>query len=371
LGAKKFVVLGGYGGAGEAICRMLLKETDVDVVVAGRQEGRARELCERLNREQSLERASWIYADASDQESLSDALPGADLVVSASSTASNVRDVAWAALEAGVDYLDIHFLQTGVPVLREMAPEIKEAGRFFMTQSGFCPGLPAAMVRRAAPFFDRYQKAWVGVAMSSRFETPGSIMEIVDYSAAYSPELFWNGQWRSASFWRGRRMSLPEFGSVYCYPMMLEELRDLPSTLGLEELGLYAAGVDWFVDYVITPLSILSGHLGGAGREQLGRLMMWGEQRFSSSMECAALLLGASGIADGSSAEVRIAIQHRDVYFITAASVVSALRQYLDGSIRQPGLWLMGQQVDPIRHLDELGRMGAGVAIQCSGSQSV
>ncbi|NYT02566.1 MAG: hypothetical protein GKC10_07405 [Methanosarcinales archaeon] len=364
MGAKKFVVLGGYGGAGEAICRLLLKETDVDLVVAGRRVERALDLCQRLNREYPGDRASWARADASDQESLSRALQGADLVVSASSTATQVGHVARASLDAGADYLDIHFLQAGVPVLQEMAPRIRDAGRFFMTQAGFCPGLPAVMVRRAAPLFDRYVQARVGVAMSSRFETPGSIMEIIDYSADYTPELFRDGRWQSAGFWRGRRLEVPGFGRIYCYPMMLEELRGLPQTLGLDQLGLYAAGVDWFVDYVITPLSILSRSLGGAGREQLGRLMMWGEQRFSSPDENAALVLEAEGSAGGQPAKVKISIRHHDVYLITAASVVSALLQYLDGSIRRPGLWLMGQQVDPSRHLEDLRRMGVEVLIQ-------
>jgi hypothetical protein len=35
------------------------------------------------------------------------------------------------------------------------------------------------------------------------------------------------------------------------------------------------------------------------------------------------------------------------------------LRQYLDGSIARPGLWLMGEVVDPARLFKDLGHMGA------------
>ena len=65
----RVLILGGYGGAGRSISRLLLQETDCDVVVAGRHEAKALDLSERLNAE-FPGRASGVFADASQSESL-------------------------------------------------------------------------------------------------------------------------------------------------------------------------------------------------------------------------------------------------------------------------------------------------------------
>ena len=67
---RTILVLGGYGGAGRAICEWLLKETVVGVVVAGRRLNRAEELSASLNKEFPGNRISAVFADASDQQSL-------------------------------------------------------------------------------------------------------------------------------------------------------------------------------------------------------------------------------------------------------------------------------------------------------------
>jgi saccharopine dehydrogenase (NAD+, L-lysine-forming) len=40
---------------------------------------------------------------------------------------------------------------------------------------------------------------------------------------------------------------------------------------------------------------------------------------------------------------------------------VACLLQYLEGSIARPGLWLMGQAVDPVRLVEDMERMGVEV----------
>lgn len=45
----RVLILGGYGGAGSSISRLLLQESDCDIVVAGRHEAKALDLSERLN----------------------------------------------------------------------------------------------------------------------------------------------------------------------------------------------------------------------------------------------------------------------------------------------------------------------------------
>jgi hypothetical protein len=56
--------------------------------------------------------------------------------------------------------------------------------------------------------------------------------------------------------------------------------------------------------------------------------------------------------------KVRAVVEYNDAYYVTAVPVAACLLQYLDGSIDQPGLWIMGQVVDPYRFVNDMRRMG-------------
>ncbi|MBY0480234.1 MAG: hypothetical protein K2Q21_02675 [Chitinophagaceae bacterium] len=48
MGKITFLILGGYGGTGKLICRKLLKEFGISIVIAGRSIQKANELCSDL-----------------------------------------------------------------------------------------------------------------------------------------------------------------------------------------------------------------------------------------------------------------------------------------------------------------------------------
>jgi hypothetical protein len=365
---KTILVLGGYGGAGSAISRAILKNTRAGLIVAGRRDERARALAEKLNREFSGNRASWAFADASDQETLREPFRMADLVIVAATTTSFVETTARAAIEAGVDYLDIHYPQEVATVHRSLAPEIERQGLAFVTQAGFHPGLPSVFVRMAGSYFTRYRKAAAAVAMKTDFDPGGAVLEFVDTLGDYSAEVFRKGEWRRAGYRDVRKVDFgPPLGMKTCYPTTLAEMTDLPERLEIEELGVYVAGLNWFVDYVVTPLAFVLGKVKrGLGRDQLARLMVWGSKRFSTPGEAVAFVLEAEGEKGGKNLSVRMTARHDDVYEFTAMPVAAFLSQYLDGTAKKPGLWMMGHLVDPERFVEDLERMGAKVEVEVS-----
>jgi hypothetical protein len=368
MASKTILVLGGYGGAGTAISRMVLKETDADLIVAGRRIERAEAVAEALNREFSGDRASWARADAADRKTLAEPFRRADLVIVAATTTSFVETTARSALEAGADYLDIHYPQEVVAVLKGLAPEVEGAGLTFVTQAGFLPGLPSVFVRRAGALFSKYKRAAASVAMRTDFDTGGAVLEFVDTLGGYSADVYRDGEWRRAGYRDVRKVDFgPPLGKRACYPTTLAEMRDLPERLGIEELGAYVAGLNWFVDYVVTPLAFALGKVKrGLGRNQLAQLMVWGSKRFKPEGEAVAFVLEAEGERerDGKGVTVRMKAKHDDVYEFTAMPVAAFLVQYLDGSAKKPGLWMMGHLVDPERFVGDLERMGAEVEVK-------
>lgn len=363
---KKVLILGGYGGAGANISRLLLAETDVDVIIAGRHKTRADELAGRLDTE-FPGRVSGIFADASDPKTLSTAFQGMQMVIVAATTTGYIEMVARAAIAAGADYLDIHYPQKSVPVLKKLAPEIETMRRCFITQAGFFPGLPSVLVRSAACHFTEYEKARVGVAMNTRFETGRALDEFMDSMSDLGADVFREGRWKNAGISNIVGIDFGyQFGKRRCYPMNLEEMWALPEMLRLGELGIYSAGLNWFVDYLVIPAAFALGKVSrGLGRAMLTNLMVWGLKQFSPPEEEVVLVLEAKGRCKADHVNVRLVVEHKDAYYITAAPVVACVRQYLDGMIK-PGLNILGHAVNPKLLIEDLRRMGIKVDLSLS-----
>jgi saccharopine dehydrogenase (NAD+, L-lysine-forming) len=370
---KTIVILGGYGNTGRDVAQLLLEHSDVSLVIAGRNGTRAAQASAEWNKRFPGERVRGLAADASDRESLRRAFAGADLVVVASSTSPYVATVAAAALEAGLDYMDPNYSTAKLAVLQDLAPSIERAGRCFVTDAGFHPGLPAALVRFAARRLDPLLSARVASVIQIDWATldfsPATLEELVTEFREYKAMHFVDGRWRSMNW---LEMMLPAwfrfdhgFGRRYAMPMFLEEMRPLPDLIpSLRETGFYVGGFNWFVDWVILPIGL--GFLWAAPRRStrlVGRMMLWGLKRFGRPPYGTLLKLEAKGLREGSEAQLTLSVFHPDGYVLTAAPMVACLRQMLDGTARKPGLHFQALLADPERLLADMKRMGVEVTI--------
>ena len=123
---------------------------------------KAQAAASKLNQDFPGQRVKALQLDAANQAEMVKAFKGMTMVVVASSTSQYTRQVAEAALQAGIDYLDVQFSSEKMAVLRELKDQIVQGGRCFITEGGFHPGLPAALVRYAASQMDELHKANVG-----------------------------------------------------------------------------------------------------------------------------------------------------------------------------------------------------------------
>jgi hypothetical protein len=351
--SRTILLLGGYGNAGVRIARLLLRETDARVIVAGRSAAQASLVADRLNREAGDRRASARLVDAAEPRLVRRALDGVDLLVNAASTVRWTEGVAEAALDARVDWYDIQPSHHKLAYLRSIRESIEGAGCCFITEGGFHPGLPAVLVRFAATFLDRLQRATLGMAFSLDWSaldlSQGTAEEFVGELTAHRSLTFDHGTWVRQPWWRSRKL---DFGSPVgvrqTVPAMAAELEELPRIHGsLVELGLWIAGFNWFVDWVGFGVgSVALRVFGDRAVWPVGRTIWWG--------------LGV--------------VSHRDAYDLTAVPAAATILQYLDGSVRRPGLWLQGLVVDPRRFMADLERLGAtveyGLQVQTGGGSA-
>ena len=373
MNAKHILILGGYGSTGLPIARFLLFQTNVLITLAGRNLEKANNAAAILNAECGGNRVSGVYADAGDLHSLHKVFAGKDMVVVASSTSEHAEKVARAALEARIDYFDVQYSSTKMQTLKSMQEEIERTQLCFITDGGFHPGLPAAMVRLGAERFDKLETANVGSVIKIDWNildlSPATMEEFVSEFMNFKSLQFKDGRWKKVSL---LAMMVPKymdfgekFGRQYCIPMYLEEMCSLPEAYSsLRETGFFVGGFNWFVDWFLSPVIMIGLKLfPKTGLNPLSRLMFWGLKTFSNPPFGTLLKLEAVGKKDNNTCLVEVLISHADGYALTAIPVVACLMQYLDESIRKPGVWLQAWIVEPQRFFKDMEKMGAQVTV--------
>jgi len=263
---NRILILGGYGNTGHLIAKFLLKQTDVQIVLAGRNKEKAESCANILNQQFEGTRVTGISLDGSKYSDLVSALQGISLFIAASSTSQFVEVAARACLTAGVDYFDVQFSNKKVSRLKSLTKEILASGRCFVTDGGFHPGLPATLIRVAGLRLDELICANVGSVISIDWANleiaESTVVEMAGEFNDFSMLFFRNGNWKKA------RMDIVvdslkmDFGAPYgikeCMPMFLEELRNLPTLFPkLKDTGFFVGGFNPVTDYFVLPLIII------------------------------------------------------------------------------------------------------------------
>jgi saccharopine dehydrogenase (NAD+, L-lysine-forming) len=364
-------ILGGYGYTGKLLARHLLEQSKSEIIIAGRTLEKAQSLADQLDADFEGKRVTALRADAADAASLKAAFRGVDLVlVAAPLTSAPYDTVIRSALAAGVDYLDVQIGGKKLALLQSLAEEIKQVGRCFITEAGFHPGLPAALVRYAASRLDSIESATTAGYLNmggSKLPYTDSVDELMEVFKEYQAQVYKNGKWTKAGSFDMRKIDFGgEIGMKNCYSMFFEELRPLPEMFpSLKEVGFYISETHWLLDWVINMVVMLGLKIAPKRSVRpLGKLLWWGMMNLPKPPYRVELQVQASGLKNGKQAKVRASIAHADGYELTAIPVVALLLQYLDGSARRPGLWMMGHLAEPVRLMKDLQMMG--VLVQTS-----
>ena len=363
---KTILILGGYGATGRSLAHHLLQQTDARLVLAGRHLEKAHSLADILNNEFTGGRVKGAFVDAADAATLQKAMAGIDLLLNAAPTTVYTEEVLRAVLDAGVDYLDIQIGEQKLATLRSHANEIEKAGLCFITEAGFHPGLPAAMVRLAGEEFDTLEEAvtagYLNIGPGAKYSE--AVEELMEEFKHYRSQVFNDGKWVNPGNWGMRKVDFGMgVGVKQCTSMFFAELEAIPAMFpGLSETGFYISGSHWFTDWVIYPIAMLGLKIAPhRGIRPLGRLVWWGMTKVPKPPYTVILKIEAEGIKDNRPKGLEISVSHPDGYELTAIPVVAMLKQVLDGSARKPGLWMMGHLADPQRLFQDMEQMGVSV----------
>jgi saccharopine dehydrogenase (NAD+, L-lysine-forming) len=298
--------------------------------------------------------------DASDTASLKQALKGMDLLILAAPTTHQTQSVVETAVEAGVDYLDVQLSDEKLKVLKAKADEIKYKRLCFITEAGYHPGLPSAMIRYAAVNMDCLESALTAGYLNIGNMPPytETVDELMECFLNYQAQVFKNGCWTKPNSYDIRKFDFESgIGRRDCYSMFFEELRALPEMLpALKETGFYISSSGLLSD-TVTMLAMLGLKLAPKrGIRPMGKLTWWAMTRLTRPPFRVALLLEAEGQKNGRRVHIKIQIEHEDGYELTAIPVVALLKQY--DKVRRSGLHMMGHLIEPIHFFEDMQLMG-------------
>jgi saccharopine dehydrogenase (NAD+, L-lysine-forming) len=352
------LILGGYGATGRSLTKHLLAQTSYQIIIAGRNFDKALAFVDCVQHP----RVTAQRVDAADPTSLKQALPRADFLLVAAPTTHHAETVVRAALDAGVDYLDVQYAELKLAVLRAHEREIHEKKLCFITEAGYHPGLPSAMIRYAASKLQCLESARVaGYLNMGKVQYTEAVDELMEGFIHYQAQVFRNGAWTKPSSWDMRKFDFgQEVGVRNCYSLFFEELRCLPAMYpALKDMGFYISGSNLLADLILTPIIMLGLKIAPKrGIRPLGKLMWWAMGQSKPPYKVI-LKVEATGFLKDRQVQIEASIEHEDGYELTAIPVVALLKQY--NYIRRPGLHMMGHLADPDCLFQDMERMGVKV----------
>ncbi len=364
----RIVALGATGQAGREIVRLLaprLAVTD-ELVLAGRSPAKLAELAATVS---GPVRLSTAVVDVSDSAAVREVLAETQLVIVTVSRPDLVGRLAELAIEAGTDWVDT-MLSTPVKLaaLTALSDRIRATGLCFVTDAGFHPGLPAAMVRWAAERVDELIEADVHAGLRVDWKAgeiaDSTIEEMLNEFSDFTMETWIEGRRRPLRWSECPKVDFgAPIGVQQVIPMPLAEMDDLPQRYpSLQRCGFYISGFGPAMDYVALPVIMLMAKSARL-RPATVRFVRWSMDRLATVRPPYRLVirLDAQGRRNGLPASASVQVAGGDSYLVTAAPVIACIEQLLDGSARHPGLHYQAQLVEPNRFLDELARLGLEV----------
>jgi saccharopine dehydrogenase-like NADP-dependent oxidoreductase len=346
-------VIGAYGMTGRVVAQELVKATDLNLVLGGRDEDRAQSLATDLG-----VRTAARHVDIYDEESLLDFCEPCSVIVNCAAPSSRVLDtVIKGALKTGSHYVDP---AGGLDTLIPYRGEFERANLTGLLYTGWVPGITGLALHHvyslAHESLDTIESLNVYCEDRSAW-SEAAFVDIVEEMLNDVPSgVFQSGFWKDQNLIRATRTyDFPApIGKRRVHAMYSHELEGLAKESGIPEMGMYAGVVGFRVMLHALFIKMLSRDPEKAARRLRKVWVKVGESLGGDGIVVAEAL----GKKDGSDARVRVSFYTKESYFVTSVSAALSVRAILEGWVRKSGLHVLCDAVDPARFLAELAKAG-------------
>jgi hypothetical protein len=200
--AHRVLILGAYGFFGQRIASGLVRIPGIELILAGRDAGKATALAYQLGLRAQNARA----VDATDPRlaALLRKLGIQTLIHTAGPFQNQQYHVARAAIEAGCNYLDLADSRAFVVGISALDAAARAAGVCVLSGVSSLPALSSAVLDRYAQHFARLEHIAIGISSGARIPGVATLNAVLGYCG--KPFQVWeNGAWTEAHGWLDRR----------------------------------------------------------------------------------------------------------------------------------------------------------------------
>jgi hypothetical protein len=252
----RVLLLGGYGNFGALIARELVRDADLELVIAGRNAASAAAFAGKLGPQV---RAAMLDIDGPDFAAQLTTLAPDLLIHTCGPFQGRDYHVAQAALGCGAHYVDLADARAFVAGIDVLDAAAREANRLVVSGASTVPGLSAAVIDHYRIEFDVLTDIDIGVSPGNRAPRGlATVAAILSYVGR--PLHMWtNGQWRNVFGWQGlhrehypapvgmRWLGNCDVPDLALFPLRYPQLKNLRFGAGLD-LGLLHLGL-WLLSW--------------------------------------------------------------------------------------------------------------------------
>lgn len=336
---RSVLVVGGRGAFGSRLVAGLIETTDFDVVIAGRNPARPAAFGAASERVRTLPLDRATVAAEELRRS------GAFVVVDAAGPFQGAQyRLARAAIEAGVDYVDLADARDFVAGFGALDETARAAGVVALTGASSTPALSHAVLDRLTQDWRRIDTIEIAISPGNRNSPRGlSVIRAILSYAGKPVQVFAGGQWTSRPGWGlPIRRDMPGLGRRWLSLCETPDLDLVPRRFALRQAGLFRAGLE---------LSVMHLGLCAAGLLVRARLLpslapfarpfrWFAEGLKSFGSDRGGMIVEATG-ADARGQAVRalwsLVAEAGDGPAIPTLPTLAAIRALAEGSLSQPG----------------------------------
>lgn len=371
----RIAILGAAGHAGSALAQHLapLLDAHAELLLVGRRPAQLNALCEQINRQAERTLAHVALGDLHDSRRMRQLLADSQLVIVTAALGDHTATLAATVLDIGADWFDIMLSSTRKwQALAALAPQMERQGRCFITDGGFHPGLPAAMVRWAARHMDSLHQAEIYAALHIDWQaatlSDSTLHDALEEFTAFDMRVWTQGAYRRLTFRDLPSVTFPApIGRRTCTPMPLGEMQALIQSMpSLERANFYIAGFTPFCDWVLLPIIMLLARVRARTLASAALRRMLARYASVSPPHRVDIMLTATGRTSGQDTRLALSLSGDDPYLMTVLPPIATLRQWLHGPGFPPGLHYQGMVVDPERFFTDLHAAGLSLSWHCT-----
>jgi len=347
-------IIGAYGMTGSVVSKEIMRTTDLNLVVGGRDEGRAASLATELG-----VRATARKVDIYDENSLMSFCESCSLIVNCTAPSARVLDIVMkGALRAGSHYVD-----PGPAMVENLLPygtDFEQASLIGLIYTGWLPGVTGLALHHvyslARDSFDGIQSVNVYFEDRSAW-SEAAFLDMAEEMAHGSPTgMFENGVWKDQNMIRVTRTYEfpPPVGKRRVLAAYSHELEELAKEARIPEMGMYIGLISLGVLLNVAVIKTLKMDPEKAA----GRLRKAWVKAGKKLGEDGIVVAEAAGKKGSRETRVRLSLYSKSPYFMTGLPTAISVRVILEDKVRARGLNLMCDAVDPAYFLREFEKAG-------------